>query len=97
MPVTQKVSVALGQTELRLAKTAAERDRVSLSAFVTEMLRRGLEERDRLDAARELLATFTTRERATVEEREELMKFWSEAMPGINRKPPRHKRKCRGA
>ncbi len=93
MPVTQKISVALGRTELRPAKTAAAEEGVSLSAFLTQAVRKDLEERERLEAAREFLATFTRDELATPEERRALLKFWNEAKPGINRDPVRRKRK----
>jgi predicted HicB family RNase H-like nuclease len=47
MAVTQKISVAMGVPELRLAKAAAEEEGVSLSAYVTQAVRKRLEERER--------------------------------------------------
>jgi serine/threonine protein phosphatase PrpC len=44
---------------LRLAKTAADEEGVSLSAFITRAVRERLEERRRAEAARQVLATFS--------------------------------------
>src|SRR5580704_7666411 len=94
MAVTQKISVAMGLPELRLAKTAAEEEGVSLSAYVTQAVRKRLEERARLEAAREVLATFAPNELATPEERRELLALWnrkpaSKGRPARRRSPKR--------
>jgi hypothetical protein len=81
MAVTQKISVAMGRDELRLAKTAAEEDGVSLSAYVTRAVRERLEERERLEAAREVLATFGRDELATPAEQSEFLALWSRKSP----------------
>ena len=72
MAVTQKISVAMGRDELRLAKTAAREEGVSLSAYVTHAVRERLEERRRMEAAHEVLATFAPEEHATPEEQREV-------------------------
>ena len=79
MAVTQKISVAMGLPELRLAKTAAREQGVSLSAYVTEAVRRQLEERDRLEAARAILAEFAPAELATPGEQRALLALWNRA------------------
>lgn len=77
MAVTQKISVAMGRDELRLAKTAAEEEGVSLSAYVTRAVRDRLVERRRLEAARELLASFTADELPSLDEEQQLLELWS--------------------
>jgi hypothetical protein len=83
MAVTQKISVAMGRDELRLAKTAAEQEGLSLSAYVTRAVRDRLEERRRLAAAREILATFSPEELASPEEQRKLLGLWNgrQALP----------------
>ena len=77
MATTEKISVALGRDELRLARTAAEQDGVSLSAFVTGAVRARIEERRRKEAARQLLATVDPEDFPTAEEERELLALWS--------------------
>jgi len=77
MATTEKVSVALGRDELRLAKTAAEQDGVSLSAFVTGAVRARIEERRRMEAARKLLQVFEPEDFPTAEEQRELLTLWA--------------------
>jgi hypothetical protein len=74
---TQKISVAMGRDELRLAKTAAHEEGVSLSAYVTRAVRERLQERRRLEAAREFLATFAAEELPTAEEQRALVELWT--------------------
>jgi hypothetical protein len=81
MAATQKISVAMGRDELRLAKTAAHEEGVSLSAYVTRAVRERLQERRRLEAAREFLATFAPEELPTPEEQRELVELWTRAAP----------------
>jgi hypothetical protein len=81
MAATQKVSVAMGRTELRLAKTAAEDEGVSLSAYVTRAVRDRLEERERQEARREILATFLPHEIPTADEQRALVAFWNREGP----------------
>jgi hypothetical protein len=81
MAVTQKISVAMGRIELRLAKTAAEDEGVSLSAFVTRAVRERLEEREREEARREILATFLPHEIPSAEEQRALASFWNREGP----------------
>jgi hypothetical protein len=81
MAATQKISVAMGLSELRLAKAAAEDEGVSLSAFVTRAVRDRLEERERMEAEREVLATFLPHEVPTTEEQRALVRFWNRQGP----------------
>ncbi len=89
MAATQKISVAMGVDELRLAKTAADEEGVSLSAYVTRAVRDQLEERRRREAAEEVLATFAPEERATPEERRTLVALWTRARSTLPRKARR--------
>jgi hypothetical protein len=82
MAVTQKISVAMGRDELRLAKTAAREEGVSLSAYVTRAVRERLEERRRLEAARAVLTTFRPDELPTPAEQDELVELWTRSRAG---------------
>jgi hypothetical protein len=96
MAATQKISVAMGLPELRLAKTAAKAEGMSLSAFVTQAVRRQLEERERLEAGRAIVATFAPEELATPEEQRELLALWNRtASP--KKRPARRRASKRGA
>ena len=77
MAVTEKISVAMGREELRLAKTAAREAGVSLSAFVTEAVRDRLIEKRRREAAQAVLATFDREDFPTPERERELLELWS--------------------
>lgn len=77
MPATEKISVAMGREELRLAKTAAREAGVSLSAFVTEAVRDRLTEKRRHEAAREVLAMFDPDDFPTPAHERELLELWS--------------------
>jgi hypothetical protein len=77
MATTEKVSVAIGRDELRLAKDAAEQEGVSLSAFVTGALRARIEERRRMEAARLVLATFDPEDFPTADEQRDLLASWA--------------------
>jgi len=77
MPATEKISVAMGREELRLARTAAREAGVSLSAFVTEAVRDRLTEKRRREAARAVLATFDRVDFPTPERERELLELWS--------------------
>jgi hypothetical protein len=82
MAVTEKVSVALGREELRLARQAAARDGVSLSAFLTVAVRARLAERRRLEAARAVLAGFAADDWPSAEEEAALLAAWSRSPRG---------------
>jgi hypothetical protein len=90
MAVTEKISVALGRDELRLARRAAARDGVSLSAFLTGAVRARLAERQRLEAARQVLAGFEPDDWPTVEEEAALLSFWSTSR--VSGRPRRRRR-----
>ena len=93
MAITQKISVAMGRTELRLAKTAAENEGVSLSAYVTRAVRDRLEERERQEAQREVLATFLPQEIPTADEQRALVAFWNRQGPAPSLSPRRKTRR----
>ncbi|TMQ03979.1 MAG: hypothetical protein E6J90_52530 [Deltaproteobacteria bacterium] len=93
MAVTEKISVALGRDELRLARTAAEQDGVSLSAFVTGAVRARIEERRRLEAARQVLATFEPEDFPTAEEQRDLLALWASPRAVPARQKPRRQRR----
>jgi hypothetical protein len=99
MAATEKISVAMGRDELRLAKTAAEEEGVSLSAYVTRAVRERLEERRRLEAAREFLRTFAADELPSAEEQRELVELWTRprAVVAPSRRPARPKRRRRSS
>jgi hypothetical protein len=77
----QKISVAMGRGELRLAKIAAHEEGVSLSAFVRRAITERLQRRQRMEAAREFLATFAPEELPTLEEQRELVELWTRTPP----------------
>jgi hypothetical protein len=81
MAVTEKISVAMGREELRLAKTAAREAGVSLSAFVTEAVRDRLTEKRRREAAQAVLATFDREDFPTRERERALLELWSTPAP----------------
>ena len=87
MTVTAKVSVAMGREELRLAKTAATAEGISLSAFVTRAVRDRLAEQRRLAAAREVMATFDVGDVPSLEEQEGIVASWLAA--GVNAAAPK--------
>jgi len=79
MSATAKISVAMGREELRLAKTAANAEGISLSAYVTRAVRDRLAEQRRLAAARAVMATFDMGDFPSAEEQEEIVASWLEA------------------
>lgn len=76
MTATQKVSISLDAKELRWVKARAKRAHVSVSALLSEAVRRYREESVRRAAQEEFLATFEPTERATPEEMEEIRSEW---------------------
>jgi hypothetical protein len=91
MATTEKISVALGRDELRLARTAAEQDGVSLSAFVTGAVRAQIAERRRREAARQVLATFEPEDLPTTEEQRALLALWASPRVAPTRCRPRRR------
>ena len=77
MATTEKISVAIGRNELRLARTAAKAAGLSLSAFVSGAVRGRIEDLRRLDAARQVLSTFAEDELPTDAEQGALLAGWS--------------------
>ena len=96
MAVTQKISVAIGRDELRLARVAAEQEGVSLSAYFTRAVRRQLDEQRRMEAARKVLATFAPEDFPTPEEQRALVAVWTRPRPGVTtsgrQRPTRRRR-----
>jgi uncharacterized protein (DUF1778 family) len=93
MATTEKISVAIGRAELKLARSAAAEEGVSLSAFVTEAIRARIEERERLEAARRVLAAFEPRDTPTADEERGLLASWARPrVASIPRKPQRSRR-----
>jgi len=89
MATTEKISVAMGRDELRLAKTAADEEGLSLSAYVTRAVRERLEERRRMEAAREVLATFAPDDFPTPQEQRDLVTLWTRTRPTTTRSTKR--------
>jgi hypothetical protein len=85
MPVTEKISVAMGRAELDRARKAAEAEGVSLSAYITHAVRDRLkahaEALDREKARLEMLATFLPHELPTEEEAAALDAYWNRQGP----------------
>ena len=85
MGATEKVSLTIGNRELRLAKTAAERVGMSLSAFVSAAVERHATELareiERQRAAHELISTFPPEGLATPDEARALRILWASAGP----------------
>lgn len=77
MAGTEKISVAMGREELRLARRAAQAAGMSLSAFVTSAVRSRVAEQRRFDAARQVLATFDPEDFPTPEQEAELLEIWA--------------------
>ena len=67
---TTKISIAIDKAQLRLARRAAKTEDISLSAYIARGLRRQLDEQGRVDAARELVATWGPESLPTDAERE---------------------------
>ena len=90
MAITEKISVAIGRDELRLARNAAEQEGTSLSAFITGAVRARVEERRRIEAARNVLATFEPEDFPTEDEQRELLALWARPRTvSIPRRPRR--------
>jgi hypothetical protein len=69
---TQKVSVSLGADELKWVKARAKRLKLSVSASLTDILRRYRQQ----EARREFLASLEPSERASREELEDIRAEW---------------------
>jgi hypothetical protein len=66
---TTKISIAVDKKKLRMARAAAKAAGLSLSAFLSRGLDLQLEAHDRLQAARELAASWGVDSVPTVDER----------------------------
>ena len=76
MAATQKVSVSIGSSQLRWAKSLSKRTGISVSSVLTDALRLYREEQARKLAAHQLLAKFAPEDRASPEEAEALLAKW---------------------
>ena len=83
MSATAKISVAMGREELRLAKTAANAEGISLSAYVTRAVRDRLAEQRRLAAARAVMSTFGVGDFPSADEQEEIVALWLAAKANV--------------
>src|SRR5260370_15067916 len=90
MAITQKISVAMGRDELRLAKTAADEEGLSLSAFVTRAVRERLEERRRIEAARKVLSTLAPDDIPSARQQRDLGALWTRGRPRTARSRQEH-------
>lgn len=97
METTEKISITIGRNELRRAKKVAAHEGFSLSTFISRAVRESLEERERRDAALELIATFPPEDRATPEEVAAFLESWgmseSPADPTAKKATPKRTRK----
>ncbi|MCC6902390.1 MAG: hypothetical protein IT377_25690 [Polyangiaceae bacterium] len=93
MSTTAKVSVTLSRADLQGAKRLAARLGTSLSSFITEAVRRRIEEQARREAAETVVAGFPSEDRASPEEMQSLLATWA---PSVG-EHPRTKRKRRPA
>jgi hypothetical protein len=67
---TTKISIAIDEQHLRLARRAAKTEGVSLSAYIGRALAAKLEDQRRIEAARALHETWGPESLPTAEERE---------------------------
>jgi hypothetical protein len=70
---TTKISIAIDKDDLRCAQKAARADGVSLSRYIARALSRELEERERIEAARELHRAWGPASVPTAKERDEFL------------------------
>ncbi len=67
---TTKISIAIDKQQLRLARSAAKTEGLSLSAYIARALGNQLEDQRRIDAARELHASWGASAVPTATDRE---------------------------
>ena len=67
---TTKISIAIDKQQLSLARAAAKREGLSLSAYLARALGKQLEDQRRIDAARELHASWGDDALPTAEDRD---------------------------
>ena len=70
---TKKISIAIDEERLVLARAAAKAERLSLSAYIARAVGKQLEDQERLDAARELHRSWGRSGVPTPREREEFL------------------------
>ena len=68
-----KISIAIDEEKLALARAAAKSERMSLSGYITRALGKQLEDQVRLDAARELHRSWGRSGSPTSRDREEFL------------------------
>ena len=82
---TTKISIAIDEGELRLARKAARAEGVSLSRYIARAIGRQLEDSGRLEAARSLWREWGASSVATPEERAAIL-------AKLERRPKRRRR-----
>jgi hypothetical protein len=70
---TKKISIAIDEEKLALARAAAKSERMSLSGYISRALGRQLEDRVRLEAARDLHRSWGRSGSPTARDREEFL------------------------
>ena len=70
---TTKISIAIDKQQLRLARSAAKTEGLSLSAYIARALGNQLEDQRRIDAARELHASWGASTIPTAADRESFL------------------------
>ena len=86
---TQKTSIALGNDALAAAKEAAATEGLSLSAFVTNLIRAHVAEQERLDAMGRYLTKYAPGFRLTEKARDAVEAEWRAPLEPIR---PRRRR-----
>jgi hypothetical protein len=70
---TTKISIAIDERQLRVARRAAKSEGLSLSAYIGRALDNQLQEQARLDAARELHRSWSRESMPTAKDRDEFL------------------------
>jgi hypothetical protein len=86
-----KVSITIPRADLAAARLAAAREGLSLSAFFSRAVRSELEEHQRREAARRLIATFDPAGSPSLERQQELLALWNRR---TTTKPKQRKRRA---
>ena len=88
---TQKTSVALGREELAVARKAAAAAGLSLSAFLTQLVRAHLEQEAKLESMDRFMKRFAPRHRLSPEARASIEAEWTAPLAPIR---PRRRRRA---
>lgn len=88
---TQKTSIALGKEELAAAKKAAASEGLSLSAFLTKLVRAHVEQRAKLEAMDRFVSTYAPKHRLSEKARAAIESEWTAPLQPVR---PRRRRKA---